>query len=187
MLGADEHWEVHASVADAYARRAAEDRSRSRGEQYRSHYSEDFEHGKTVSLDFGEKCQTDAGVLRRDASHLTPCVPVGNASNNSQLCDAAGMVPIRDVNICIAIDEASVRRAEAHGRDAVGVQIISGPLILVRVVAEESDGNIVAIEDGDAALELGNQGVISVKADLAGAAKVFRDGADVFAVQIEVA
>lgn len=99
----------------------------------------------------------------------------------------AGVVPVRDVDVSLAIDEAAVGGTEAGRIDGGGIDIVVGPLRLQRIIAEKCDRYVVVIEDSDASFEFRDDGVVAEKADLAGATEVLRDGVDVFAVKIEVA
>jgi hypothetical protein len=80
-----------------------------------------------------------------------------------------------------------VRRTEDCGRNAVGAELVVGPLALLRIIADEGNGRVVLIEDCDSPLQLRNDGVVSVETDLAGATQVLCDVAYEFAVKVEVA
>lgn len=69
----------------------------------------------------------------------------------SEFGDAAGLVPIGNVDVGLCIDVAAVGSAEKDWRDIGGLQLIVGPLRLLGIVAEECDGGVVAIKNGGAA------------------------------------
>ena len=101
--------------------------------------------------------------------------------------DAAGLVPVRDVDVGLLVDVASVGGAEECWGDVAGLQVVVCPLLMVGIVAEESYGGIVAIEDGDAAFKFRDDGAVTMKAYLAGATQMLRNGAHKLAVKIVVA
>jgi len=101
--------------------------------------------------------------------------------------DAAGLVPVRDVDVGLLVDVASVGGAEECWGDVAGLQVVVCPLLMVGIVAEESYGGIVAIEDGDAAFKFRDDGVVAMEAYLAWAAQMLGDGADESSIEVEVA
>ena len=104
-----------------------------------------------------------------------------------ELRNPAGSVPVRDVDIGVAIDETAMRGAEDGRANRTRIKFVVRPLLFLRIIANERDRSVVAVEDDDSAFEFGDDGAIAVEADLAWAAKVLRDSSDVFAIEIEVA
>lgn len=82
---------------------------------------------------------------------------------------------------------ASMRGAEKRWRDVAGLELIVGPLRLLWVVAQESNGGVIPVKYRDSTLQFRDQCIISMKAHLARAAQMLRDGTDKLAVKIEVA
>ena len=64
------------------------------------------------------------------------------------------MVPIRDIDVGVLIDKASVRGAERRPGDLFRVYIVFGPLGFLRVVSQEGYRDVVAIKDRGASLQL---------------------------------
>ena len=69
----------------------------------------------------------------------------------NQFRDAAGLVPVGNINVGLQIDEAAVCGAEKYRGYVTGLELIIGPLRFLRIVAEEGYGSVIAVEDGDAA------------------------------------
>jgi len=101
--------------------------------------------------------------------------------------DPAGLVPVRDIDVSFMIHEASMRRTKSSGRDAVRSKGVVSPLGLLRVVAEKGDRNVVSVEDDNTSFKFGDDGVVTVKADLAGPSKMLCDGTNIFSVEVEMA
>src|SRR5208337_110064 len=97
---------------------------------------------------------------------------------SSELGHATDLIPVRDVDVGLRIDVASVGGAKVCGGNVAGLQLVVCPLRLERVVTKESYRRVVAIEDGDSAFQFRDDGIFAMKADLAGAAEMLRDGAD---------
>ena len=70
-----------------------------------------------------------------------------------ELGDATGLVPVGDIDVGRAIDIAAVCRAEVCGCNVAGRERVVGPLLVVGIIAEEGYGDVVLVEDGDAALQ----------------------------------
>ena len=81
----------------------------------------------------------------------------------------------------------AVRGTEDGCGNALGAEFVVGPLALLRIVPDKGDGHVVLVEDRDPPMQLRDDGVVSVKTDLARTAHVLRDVADEFAVKVKVA
>ena len=101
--------------------------------------------------------------------------------------DSPGVVPIRYKYVRVRINEAAVCGAEYAYFDVIGIEFVIRPLRFLRIVAEESDRHIVSIEDGNAPFEFRHHCIIVLQTDLARASQVLGHGADIFAIQVEVA
>src|SRR5438874_5060040 len=134
------------------------------------------------------KCRGRRGALQwaAHAAQLRSAVSrFGSAL--SEFCDSASMVPIRNEDVCIGINEAAVRCAE-HARLDVGrIEFIIRPLQLLRIIAQKSNWCVVSIQNGNAAFQFRNHSIMAVKADLAWPPQVLGHGADVFAIKVEMA
>jgi len=82
---------------------------------------------------------------------------------------------------------ATVCCAEKRGGDIGRLELIVGPLFLLWIVAKEGHRSVIAVENRDATFKFRDNGAVAMKAYLAGAAQMLRDGADKLAVKIEVA
>ena len=105
---------------------------------------------------------------------------------SSKLVHPTCAIPIGDIDIGRAINKTAMSCAERGRSDRLGIQIIIGPLGLVRIVAEKGDRRVVAIEYSHATFEFRDDGVVAMKRRLARTAKVLRDRVDVLSVEIEV-
>ena len=94
------------------------------------------------------------------------------------------MIPVGYVDVGILIDVASVGRAEVGEGDIAGKQFVVRPLVFVWVVTQKGNRHIVFIEDGDAALQLGDHGVVTPETHLARTAHMERDIAHELAVEV---
>jgi hypothetical protein len=74
------------------------------------------------------------------------------------------LVSIGRENIRVSIYEAAVRGAEHSRIYGARVKVALRPLCFLRIIPDECDRNIVAVKDGDASFQLGDDGVFSVKA-----------------------
>src|ERR1700678_858585 len=104
-----------------------------------------------------------------------------------QLGHAPGLVPIRNIDVGILVDKTSVSRAEVGESNVARKQFVVGPLILVRIVAQEGNRHIVFIKNGDAPLQLRDHGVVTPKTYLARTTQVQRHVADKLAIEIVMA
>lgn len=101
--------------------------------------------------------------------------------------DSASVVPIRNEDVRIGIDEAAVRCAEHARSDLIRIEFIIRPLRFLRIVTQESNWHVIAIENGNAPFQFRHDRVISIETELAWPPQVLGHGANVFAVQVEVA
>jgi hypothetical protein len=101
--------------------------------------------------------------------------------------DSTSVVPIRNEDVCIGIDEAAVRCAKHARFDVARIEFIIRPLRFLRIVTQKSDRCVVSIKNGDAALQFRNHCIVAVKAGLAGTAQVLGYRTHVFAIKVEVA
>ena len=97
------------------------------------------------------------------------------------------MIPIRHVNIRLAVDIAPMRGTENACGNIVGTELVIRPLALLRVVAEKRYRHIVLVEDRNPALQLGDDGVVPMKTNLARTPQMLRDVANELAVKVKVA
>ncbi len=81
-----------------------------------------------------------------------PTFPSGAAPG--QFGDSAGLVPIRNKDVPLGIDEAAVGSAEDGCLDVVWIKIVLCPLRLLRIVAQKSNRHVVAIENGNPSFQL---------------------------------
>src|SRR5205085_218755 len=106
--------------------------------------------------------------------------------DSSQLCHTTRSVPIRDVNISILIDVASMGRAEYRRRDILRIHVVISPLGFLRVVSQKRHRHIVFIKNRDSPLQLRHDGVVFMETHRARAAQVERDVANKFDIQIKM-
>ena len=97
------------------------------------------------------------------------------------------MVPVGHKNICVTINVATVRGAENGRWHAVRTDLIVSPLALLGVVADESDRHIVLVNNRDPPLQLRDNRIVPMEADLAWTPQMLRHVADKLAVIVEMA
>ncbi len=97
------------------------------------------------------------------------------------------MIPVGHIDIGLLVDVASVCGAEKRGLNIARLELIVGPLFLLRVIAKKGNRRIIAVKNRDAAFELRDDREVSMKTYLARAAQMLRNGARKLAVKIEVA
>src|SRR5450631_1270955 len=103
-----------------------------------------------------------------------------------ELGDTACLIPVGDVDVEVLVNVASMGGAEEDWGDFAGLELVVGPLCALRIVAEESDRGIVLVENGDAAFQLGDDSVVTVKANLARPAKMLSYGAHELSIEVEM-
>src|SRR6266567_3994054 len=82
----------------------------------------------------------------------------GSALNTSsrELGHAAGVVPIGDIDVCVAVNEAAMCSAESGRADGLGIDVVVGPLRFLWIVTEEGNGGVVMVEDCGSTFEFGD-------------------------------
>jgi hypothetical protein len=138
--------------------------------------------GPTLFLVLGRPqfCAGPARPELQDFNTSTPC-------DSRQLGNPSGLVPIRHEDVCLEIDEASVRCAEHGGIDRVRIKVVLRPLRFLRIIANEGDRNIVSVKNRGASFQFRNHSIVAVKAHLARSTKMLGNRAYVAAIQIEMA
>ena len=72
---------------------------------------------------------------------------------SNEFRDAAGLIPVGDIDVGLLIDMASVSSAEAGCINCARLKLIVCPLRLSRVVPEKCDRRIILVENRDAAFQ----------------------------------
>ena len=90
--------------------------------------------------------------------------------DTGQFVDAAGGVPVLDVEVAVFVVAESVGSGEDADGDVFDLGFESGPLFFDWVVAEEGNGSAGLVENGDASLKFGYSAVVAPNANGAWAA-----------------
>ena len=97
------------------------------------------------------------------------------------------MIPVCDEDVRVPVNVASVGGAEDVCGNAVGAELVVSPLVLLRIVPDKGDRHVVLVENRDPPLQLRDDGVVTMKTDLARSTQVLGDVADELAVKVKVA